>query len=91
MIATALGSDLPVHPCLPSSKKPILKDWPNRASSDPQQIKRWWRRWPRANVAIATGGTARLLVVDIDHEAGGEASHEALKNLAASCRARFRS
>jgi Bifunctional DNA primase/polymerase, N-terminal len=65
---------LRVHPCRPDSKLPLLDDWPNRASLDPRTIKSWWRRWPTANVAIATGGEMRLLVVDVDPDAGGEAT-----------------
>jgi putative DNA primase/helicase len=78
-IARALGADLPVHPVRPRGKVPILKDWPNRASTDPERIKAWWRRWPRANVGIACGGKARLLVLDVDPSAGGVESVRALK------------
>jgi hypothetical protein len=44
------------------------------ASIDRSTIESWWRRKPKANVAIATGGTVRLLVVDVDPDTGGEAS-----------------
>jgi hypothetical protein len=37
-------------------------------------IRSWWRRKPKANVAIATGGAFSLIVVDVDPDAGGEAS-----------------
>jgi hypothetical protein len=70
---------LSVYPCVPGQKLPLLNDWPNRATLDPRTIESWWRRWPDANVAIATGGDARLLVVDIDPDAGGEASMAALE------------
>ena len=70
---------LRVHPCVAGQKLPLLNDWPNRGSLDPRTIESWWRRWPNANVAIATGGEARLLVVDIDPDAGGEASMAALE------------
>lgn len=36
--------------------------------------KQWWRRWPDANVAIATGAVSGLVVLDIDGHKGGEAS-----------------
>jgi hypothetical protein len=70
---------LPVHPCRPDSKLPLLNDWPNRATLDSRTIESWWRRWPNANVALATGGAARLLVADVDPDAGGEASMAALE------------
>jgi hypothetical protein len=65
---------LRVHPCRPDSKLPLLDRWPNSASLDPRTIESWWRRWPTANIAIATGGEMRLLVVDVDPDAGGEAT-----------------
>jgi hypothetical protein len=70
---------LPVHPIRPDEKLPLLEDWPNRATLDSTTIASWWRRWPTANVAIATGGAMRLLVVDVDPDAGGEASMAALE------------
>ena len=38
------------------------------ASADPDQIRRWWARWPDANIGIATGDG--LVVVDVDGAAG---------------------
>ncbi len=40
------------------------------ASLDPDVIAGWWRRWPDAGVAIATG--RGLVVVDIDPAHGGD-------------------
>jgi putative DNA primase/helicase len=47
-----------------------LKD----ATLDQRTISTWWRKYPSANVAIATGGAMRLLVVDVDPDMGGEAN-----------------
>lgn len=49
-----------------------LKD----ASSDPEQIQKWWTATPDANIGLRTG--AGLLVVDIDPARGGEDSMTAL-------------
>lgn len=70
---------LRVHPCTPGAKLPLLKDWPNRATIDSATIASWWRSRQDANVAIATGGEARLLVVDVDPDAGGEVSFAQLE------------
>jgi Bifunctional DNA primase/polymerase, N-terminal/Primase C terminal 1 (PriCT-1) len=70
---------LRVHPCRPGEKLPLLHDWPAKATLDPITIKAWWQRSPQANVAVATGGEARLLVVDVDPDAGGEASFAQLE------------
>jgi hypothetical protein len=43
-----------------------LKD----ATLDPAVIDRWWRRWPRANIAITTGERAGLFVLDVDGREG---------------------
>ena len=37
------------------------------ATTDASLIQRWWTRWPQANIAIATGPGAGLLVADSDH------------------------
>jgi hypothetical protein len=43
------------------------------ASRDPAQIKRWWQRWPQANIGIATGEASACVVLDIDPRHGGGA------------------
>jgi hypothetical protein len=60
-----------------ASKPPLLKDWPNKATTDEQQIREWWSRWPDANIGIHCTG---LIVVDVDIKNGkqGEASAAAL-------------
>ena len=49
------------------------------ASAHSWQILRWWRWWPSANVGIATGVVADLLVLDVDPANGGDASYEQLR------------
>ena len=61
-----------VFPCVPRDKRPLIKAWQKRATTDPKQIKAWWAQWPDANVAIATG--RGLLVVDVDYRHGGAES-----------------
>lgn len=53
----------PVFPCQPNGKAPMTAHGCLDATTDPDQIRKWWSRWPEANVAIATVG---LLVLDID-------------------------
>ena len=40
------------------------------ATSDEAIIKRWWKRWPDANVAIVTGAVSGVVVLDIDAQEG---------------------
>jgi hypothetical protein len=49
-----------------------LKD----ASAQSSQINLWWRWWPSSNIAVATGVTSGLLVLDINPRHGGDASYE---------------
>src|SRR5262245_47551793 len=49
------------------------------ATLDPRAITSWWRRCPRANIGIATGGDLRLLVIDVDPDMGGEATLAAIE------------
>jgi putative DNA primase/helicase len=50
------------------------------ACTDPEQIRRWWKQWPDANVGIATGVVSDLLVIDIDPSKGGDESYQQLQN-----------
>jgi hypothetical protein len=62
-------------PVLPlAGKIPTLKDWTNKATTDPEQIRAWWTHQPTANVGIATGVQSQLLVLDVDADKGGDDS-----------------
>jgi Bifunctional DNA primase/polymerase, N-terminal/CHC2 zinc finger len=39
---------------------------------DPDQVHRWWARWPTANLGVVTGVLSGLVVVDVDPRAGGD-------------------
>jgi hypothetical protein len=54
--------------CPDPGKHPRLADWPRLASTTPAEVRRWWRRWPAANVGLATG--VRFDVLDVDGPAG---------------------
>jgi hypothetical protein len=49
---------------------PYIKEWQNKASTDEAQIRAWWKQWPSANLALATGAGSGVFVVDVDGEAG---------------------
>jgi hypothetical protein len=55
----------PVFPCQPGAKAPATRHGFRDATTDPDQITRWWQRQPRANLAIATGAPGPD-VLDVD-------------------------
>ena len=57
----------PIKPC--EKRPPLIRKWPQLATTDPGQIQAWWSRWPNANIAAATGDG--LAVVDVDPRSGG--------------------
>ncbi len=57
-----------VHPLHARSKKPMLKGWPLKATSDPKIIQPWIEKYPGANFALATGHG--VFVLDADGEKG---------------------
>jgi hypothetical protein len=54
--------------CDRPAKHPLVRHGLHDASVDPAQLKDWWRRWPLANVGLATGVVFDAL--DIDGPAG---------------------
>jgi Bifunctional DNA primase/polymerase, N-terminal len=82
LLAAALryASAWPVFPCKPDGKEPATAHGFKDATTDPDRIRAWWRRWPDANIGIATGEPGPD-VLDVDrHEAGdGFAAFNRLK------------
>ena len=70
----------PVLPCYPGSKVPATPHGVHDASIDPDQIADWWRRQPRANVAVATGRPGPD-VLDIDNHGQAGNGFTALNQL----------
>ncbi|HXY44624.1 MAG TPA: bifunctional DNA primase/polymerase [Acidimicrobiales bacterium] len=46
-----------------------------------EQVRQWWRRWPRANVGIVSGAVSGLVVLDIDPRHGGGDSLSLLESM----------
>ena len=62
--------------CSDPGKHPRLGGWQRLASTDPATVGEWWRRWPDANLGLATG--RRFDVLDLDGDLGVEALRAAL-------------
>lgn len=72
----------PTFPLAPGTKdKPLGKAWQQAATTDLEQLRRWWRANPHANPAIVPGRVG-VMVLDLDrgHAEGvdGVANWEAL-------------
>jgi hypothetical protein len=86
-LALALAeAGVPVFPCLEAdgtdgsdktAKAPYTHNGFKDATTDRDQIERWWYRWPNAVPGIPTGAASGLAVIDCDIDrATGEAIGE---------------
>lgn len=66
---TAAARGWAVFPLVPGEKIPAIRDWEQRATTDQQQIHRWWARGARNNIAVSTGRSG-LVVIDLDGARG---------------------
>lgn len=65
----------PVFPLRPRGKVPLIGkaqggNGLHDATTSAEQVIAWWEATPAANIGLATGGSARLVVVDVDGAAG---------------------
>ncbi|MBD8054451.1 bifunctional DNA primase/polymerase [Rhodococcus ruber] len=65
------AAGVPVFPCVPGEKRPLVRRGFHDASTDAGQVAAWWSRWPAANIGIPTGAASGVEVVDVDvHQTG---------------------
>lgn len=86
----AAGQGLPVFPCHPNDKQPLVSSTRARgggvklATTDEKQIRAWWKKWPDAMIGMRCGtrasGGAGIFVIDIDPK-HGETATSLLKRL----------
>ena len=60
------AAGVPVFPCVPGEKRPLVLRGFHDATADPAQVAEWWSRWPSANIGIPTGAVSGVEVVDVD-------------------------
>jgi hypothetical protein len=61
---------LPVFPCKRTDKRPLTKNGFKDATTDPDQIRAWWKQWPDAMIGMPTGKASGIDVVDLDVKKG---------------------
>lgn len=64
------GRGWPVMPCKPGDKAPASQNGLLDATTDWEQIIKWWTQVPQCNVGVATGAAAGFVVLDIDGDDG---------------------
>lgn len=60
------AAGVPVFPCVPGGKRPLTEHGFHDATTDPEQIRAWWRQYPEANLGVPTGAASGVVVVDVD-------------------------
>ena len=67
-----------VFPVSQKTKKPLTPLGCKDAKKAAGPIKAWWKKWPDANIGVATGSSSNLIVIDldIDEEKGLDGVHE---------------
>lgn len=68
-----------VLPVFPGEKRPRLKDWPDKATTDTEVIRDWWVQMPDSNIGLATGAVSGFWVLDIDPKSDGDEALAALE------------
>jgi hypothetical protein len=60
------GRGWPVFPCNPMDKSPLVSSGFKSASTDKDQIRAWWRRWPNAMIGVRMGAKSGVWAIDPD-------------------------
>ena len=77
---TVLGCSCGRPGCTSPGKHPRTRNGVHDATTDRATVAGWWRRWPDANLAVATGQRSGIVVIDLDPRHGG---HHAWRRLTA--------
>lgn len=65
--------------CKEIGKHPRLSDWPNKATTNADQIRKWWSEHPTANIGVLCGEISGILALDVDEKDGGPIALKALE------------
>ena len=67
--------------CPTPAKHPLTPNGLKDATTNSEQIREWWQRWPDANIGIVTGQVSGIVVVDVDAGHGGLESWAELQDI----------
>jgi archaellum biogenesis ATPase FlaH len=68
--ATAAGCSCGKAGCGSAGKHPRTTNGLKDATTDPDQIRAWWTRWPDANIGVRTGSDTGFVMIGPDGEQG---------------------
>jgi hypothetical protein len=63
-----------VIPVVPNGKVPATQHGVKDATTDPEQIAKWWAQNPEFNIGVAAGERSGIVVFDVDPRNGGDES-----------------
>jgi len=75
--AALIYAELGWHVIPVNGKRPVIKNWPNSASINKNQIQQWFPKY--TGIGIVTGKKSGLVALDIDPRNGGELSFKRLE------------
>ena len=73
---------LRVVPLMDRGKRPRIREWQRKATSDVDQIRQWFEQWPEANVGVAMGPGSDVVDVEYDCDDGQATASELLTDIA---------
>lgn len=74
-----------VFPCRAKDKLPLVKAWPTVATSDAEQIRRWWAQFPDAMIGLPTGREAGVWALDADVRSDGRDGLAWIREMEEAC------
>lgn len=81
-----------IFPCAPGAKVPKHGcHWTQEATTDREQIKRWWAENPDYNIGLPTGEGNNLFVIDLDIKSGEYDGRKTLEDLERKNNSRLKS
>lgn len=52
--------------CKSAGKHPRINKWQNQATTDEEQIRIWWTKWPNANIGVLLGQRSGIIDIECD-------------------------
>ena len=68
-----------LFPVKSRGKQPLIKQWPVKATPDPETLRTWMKQYSGCNWGLATGHDSGVFVLDVDGEEGAAAMGELIR------------